>query len=101
MLGCLRSTEAKRAKRVMGPSPNGEHVCSEEPSVKSKPAKKFAFRLGVGLPDFVGDESGMYTEELSIICRAGSVSPIVSESPGDGVCMLRDKGDGVDDVPKL
>jgi hypothetical protein len=69
--------------------------------VKNKPAKKFAFQLGMGLPDFVGDESGMSTEELSIIGRAGSVSPIVSESPGDGVHLLRDKGDGVDDVPKL
>jgi hypothetical protein len=101
MFGSLRSSEAKRAKRIMGPSPNGEHIRSEQLSVKSKPAKKFAFRLGVGFPDFLGDESGMSTEELSIVSRAGRVRPFGSESPGDGVRLLRDKGDGVDDVPKL
>ena len=68
----------------MGPSPNGEHIRSEQLSVKSKPAKKFAFRLGVGLPEFVGDKSGMSTEELSIVGR--EVPSIVSVQEMESVC---------------
>jgi hypothetical protein len=64
-----------------GPTPDGEHIRSEQLSMEDDPTKQLALGLSVGSLDLRGVESSVTTEELSIVSGAGTVSRIGSEGP--------------------
>lgn len=69
----------------MRPSPDGEHVSSEELAMEGKPGEEFAFRLRVSGPNFLGLELGETPIKLCMIGGGSTVCAVGRERPSDGI----------------
>jgi hypothetical protein len=65
----------------MGSFPDGEHVSGQKLLVEGKPSEQLALRFRMGRPILVCVEPGMATEELSLVGRISSVSPVRGQTP--------------------